>query len=143
MNNYENKILDAIELVVDSKLQQQKYDKTIKAKILKYEDSLSGKYLLQYQNSNFYAYSNNIDEVYSDDSMVYVLIPNNDTSQIKTILGKASTENKQENISQDSSLYEVKGRNCIYLEKNSFSACSYKEEEKTIYDLDTNIDLLI
>ena len=85
--NYENKILDAIQRIVDNAISHASYDKTIKGTIVKVADEDTGKYLIRYQDSSFYAYSNDSKISYSVDDMVYVLIPGNDMTQMKTIIG--------------------------------------------------------
>ena len=54
---YENQILDAIETIVNQRVKNAGYDKTIQAKVINCEDPTIGKYKVQYQDSNFYAYS--------------------------------------------------------------------------------------
>jgi hypothetical protein len=42
---------------------------------------------VEYQDSTIIAYSNDIETTYSKGSCVYILVPNNDLSKQKTILG--------------------------------------------------------
>lgn len=51
--NYENKILDAIETVVNNAVSNAGYDRTIQAKIISCIDPTIGKYKVQYQDSTF------------------------------------------------------------------------------------------
>jgi hypothetical protein len=81
------KILDAIELLVSNSVEKAGYNKTIQAQIVSCEDATIGKYKCRYQDSVFYAYSNNTDVTYSNKTLVYVLIPNNNINQNKTIIG--------------------------------------------------------
>ena len=71
---YENQILDAIEMIVDKKVNTADYDKTVQGRIISCEDSTIGKYKIQYQDSIFYAYAINADVSYSIGSEVYILI---------------------------------------------------------------------
>ena len=54
------------------------------------EDATIGKYRCRYQDAIIYAYSNNTDVTYTKGSSVYILVPGNDMTKEKTILG--STE---------------------------------------------------
>jgi len=86
-----NQILDALDITVMNAVKKASYDKTIQAQILSCEDPSIGKYRCKYQDSVFYAYgAAGVDSNYSKGAMVYVLIPGNDMSKTKTILGSAS-----------------------------------------------------
>lgn len=87
MNIIEKQICDAIDIIVQKAIAQADYDKTIQATIINCVDATIGKYKVKYQDSFFYAYSNNLETTYSNGSMVYILIPGNDFSRDKTILG--------------------------------------------------------
>ena len=81
------KVLDAIELLTKNSVQRAKYDRTIQAQIISCEDQTIGEYKCRYQDATIRAYSNNIDVKYASGKQVYILIPGNDMSQRKTILG--------------------------------------------------------
>jgi len=113
-NNYENKILDAIQTLVDNAVNKAGYDKTIKAVVSKCVNESTGKYVVKYQDSTFYAYSSDLDSVYSGGTSVYVLVPGNDMSQTKTILGsvdKLGTE--YITISESDSAYQEIGTSIV------------------------------
>ena len=113
-NNYENKILDAIQTLVDSAVSNAGYDKTIRATISKCVNQNTGKYVVKYQDSSFYAYSSDLDAVYTGGTPVYVLVPGNDMSQTKTILGtvdKLGTE--YISLSETSAAYQEVGTSLI------------------------------
>ena len=59
-NNYENKFLDAMQILIDNAVSRAGYDKTIKAVVSKCVDESKGKYVVRYQDSSFYALENNI-----------------------------------------------------------------------------------
>ena len=65
--NYENKILDAIETVVNNAVSNAGYDRTIQAKIISCIDPTIGKYKVQYQDSTFFAYSGSSEIIYTDE----------------------------------------------------------------------------
>jgi len=81
------KILDAIELLTENSIKKAAYDKTIQAQIISCEDETIGKYKCRYQDAIIYAYSNNVDTTYNEKSYVYILVPDNDMSKEKTIIG--------------------------------------------------------
>lgn len=83
--NYEQTIIDAIELIIDKKLSQFACDKTIIATVMSYENDL--KYTLQFQDVTFTAYALSNNTIYTKGQQVYVLIPQNDFSNKKFILG--------------------------------------------------------
>lgn len=136
-NNYENKILDAIQTLVDTAVSRAGYDKTIKAVISKCVNQNTGKYVVKYQDSSFYAYSNDLDSVYNGGTPVYVLVPGNDMSQTKTILGsvdKLGTE--YINLSESSSAYQEVGTSVVTPNGTIPGISSYKSggDSLVIYD---------
>ena len=146
-NNYENKILDAIQTLVDNAVSKAGYDKTIKAIVSKCVNESTGKYVVKYQDSTFYAYSNDLDSIYNGGTPVYVLVPGNDMSQTKTILGsvdKLGTE--YINISESNAAYQEIGTSIVTPNQNTptFGVSSYEanEDSATIYDRETTTTLV-
>ena len=130
---YENQILDAIETIVNQRVKNAGYDKTVQAKIINCEDPTIGKYKVQYQDSNFYAYSGSSEISYMDGSEVYVLIPNNDMSRDKTILGAVSRLGKNyATAAEGEEAFEIIGNNCVE-DSKQYNLCSYKTQDITIY----------
>lgn len=82
-----DQILDAIELLAKSSVERAGYDKTIQAQIISCQDKQLGKYKCKYQDAIFYAYASNPEINLSNGSMVYILVPQNDMSKDKTIIG--------------------------------------------------------
>lgn len=133
-NSYENKLIDAIETIVDSKVANAGYDKTIQAKIINCIDPTIGKYKVQYQDSTFYAYANSTETTFANGADVYVLIPNNDMSRDKTILGTTEKSGlNYTNNAEGEEAYETVGNNCI-TSNQTFELCSYKPETIVLYD---------
>jgi len=129
---YENQILDAIETIVNSAVKKAGYDKTIQAKIINCEDQTIGKYKVQYQDSVFYAYSGSSEVTYNNGSEVYILVPSNDMSRDKTILGSVSKLGKNYAVSAEGEeAFEVIGNNCVESNK-SYNLCSYKTTNEYI-----------
>ena len=82
-----DQILDAIELLAKNSVERAGYDKTIQAQIISCQDKQLGKYKCKYQDALFYAYTSNPTVSLSNGTMVYILVPQNDMSKDKTILG--------------------------------------------------------
>lgn len=141
--NYESQILDAIQMLVDNAVSKANYDKTIKATIVRCVDATIGKYVVRYQDSSFYAYSHNTDNTYTSGTMVYVLIPANDMSQDKSIIGTVDRLGiDYVSIIEGENGYEVTGVNAINSQID-FELNSYKSEDiKILYHRDNNIKLI-
>lgn len=88
MSDVNNQICDAISIIVDKKLSQANFDKTIQATIVAQGDKTKGEYKVKYLDSLFYAYDKSGND-YAVGTQVYVLVPENDLSKVKTILGTA------------------------------------------------------
>ena len=80
-------VIDAIEIIADQKLKTASFDRTIQATVLSCTSNTKGEYRCRYQDSKFLAYAPNPDITYSENALVYVLIPGNDWDATKTILG--------------------------------------------------------
>ena len=72
MNSIERNICQAIDIIVQKAVSEAQYDKTIQATIVNCVDIEIGKYKVKYQDSTFYAYSNDVDVTYSDSASVYI-----------------------------------------------------------------------
>ena len=83
----ENAIVEAIQIIADKKISQANFDKTIKGLIYNVVDSTIGKYQVKYQDSIFQAYATSSKITYEKNQQVSVLIPGNDFSRTKTIIG--------------------------------------------------------
>lgn len=143
MRNYEDSICEAIEYIVDHAISQADFDKTVQATIVECIDKSIGKYKVKYQDSSFYAFSNNPSVSYSKGTNVYILIPKNNMANMKSIVGtvEALGTDYLDNIENDSS-YSPIGKNLIQ-NQNVFELCSYKKaEELILYDKESNINLI-
>lgn len=63
------------------------FDTTIRAIIQERVDSATGKYKIQYQDSVFYAFTEDTKTIYAKGTEVFVLVPENDFTQEKRIIG--------------------------------------------------------
>ena len=142
--NYEEKILEAVHILVENAVTNAKYDKTIKGIVSRCMDETIGKYVIKYQDSAFYAYSNNTDIRFTPGTEVYVLVPGNDMAQEKTIMGSVEKLGPDYiSILEGDKKYEVVGKNCIEDNKDSFELCSYKnDQQKILYERDSETNLI-
>ena len=140
--HYENQLLDAIETIVENKLDRADYDKTIRAVIQSCLDDTIGKYKVKYQDSSFEAFSNNLDMKYTEGTQVYILVPKNDMSQTKIILHAVDSEalERPQVIDIQEQHYTTIGENT--LSSSPYELCSYDGETIiTLYDRDNDINL--
>ena len=135
MSSIESNICQAIDIIVNKAINQASYDKTILAQIISCEDATIGKYKIRYQDSTFYAYSNNIDTTYSKGTDVYILVPNGDLNKEKTIIGTTKKLGiNYINIIEGDDAYEYLGTNCI-TSSSDFSLCSYNTHTEVLYNV--------
>ena len=141
--NYESQILEAIQILVDDAVSKANYDKTIQGTISRCVDATIGRYIVRYQDSSFYAYCNNTETTYPAGTSVYVLVPGNDMSKDKSIIGTVDHLGPDYvSIIEGENGYEVTGVNTINAD-GTFGLCSYKKEDlKILYDRDNNVDLI-
>ena len=144
---YEKNILDAIQILVDNAISKAGFDKTVQGTISKCVDEKNGKYVVIYQDSSFYAYSNDTSQTYSAGTPVYVHIPKNDFTKTKTIVGSVNKLgsdyiNKVDSVDK----YDIIGNTVLTLDGEQ-GVCSYlpngdalilynKDEENSLIDID-------
>ena len=138
MNNIENSICDAIDILVKQAIDSANFDKTIQATIINCSEPSIGEYLVKYQDSKFYAYASNPDITYNSGALVYLLVPEGDFSNHKTIIGAVKNlgANYNSQITQEDQYNEI-GNNCVDISENfsGWSLCSYESPEvQIIYD---------
>lgn len=132
----EDNICEAIELIVGKAVASANYDRTIKATIVSCVDQSIGKFKVKYQDSSFYAYATSSEVTYSKGKEVYILVPGNDMSAEKTILGTVNKLGVDYAVEPEGDeAYEVIGTNCIH-SSSTFELCSYKPEERILYSKD-------
>ena len=114
MSDLTNQLLDAIELIADKKVAAARYDKTIQATIVSCVDAQAGKYKIKYQGNMFYAYSTDTSTTLNNGISVYVNVPENDFSKVKTIIGTVANKgNLSSSIITENQRYEEIGIDCI------------------------------
>lgn len=89
MSQLSNSILESIQIISKHQIEKAEFDKTIQAEILNCIDKNIGYYRCNYKGAIINAYSSNLDIIYQKGNFVHILIPQNDTSKNKVILGLA------------------------------------------------------
>jgi hypothetical protein len=127
MANLSNTILDAIEIMADKKVSAAGYDRTIQATIVSQTNAAKGEYTIRYQGNKFYAYSTDLEKTYRKGATVYVLVPENDFTKVKTILGVAGNVDEYEGqYLAEEMKYEETSPDCIIDNESApIRLCSY------------------
>lgn len=134
-----SKILDAIELLTQNSIKKAAYDKTIQAQIISCQDETIGKYKCRYQDAIIYAYSNNIDTTYNEKAYVYILVPDNDMSKEKTILGTANKLGiNYISQAEGEQAYDTVGTNCVSTNASIYLNTAIDKYRYKIYPNENN-----
>lgn len=124
-------LLDAIDYMTTVKMDKLTLDKTIVATIVKSEDLIKNTYKIRYQgNDNLVARAQSGD-TYKKGQQVYVLVPQNDLSNDKIILGGASIDNAPSEAGFISSVmndYTYSGENAFLSSPRVFGLSSIHTE---------------
>lgn len=125
-----NNILQAMQIISDKRISKTQYSTTIQGIIKKCQDTSTGKYSLQYQDSIIQAYAISPSIQYSKDTLVYVFVPNGNLSEYKVILGsdKQLSVNFVESYKGQDGEYEDTGRSFIP-EVNKIRLSSYRKPD--------------
>lgn len=131
-------ILKAIDSLTKNRIERLQLDKTITGSIIKCNNALTREYKVSYNGGSLTAYAKE-GETYTNGNSVYVLVPENDFTKQKIILGLSSAQSDDNNISFVSSAlsdYNIIGKNIIndVNEIQPIGLHSYlKEEYKLLY----------
>ena len=132
MDNTVEYLYDGIRYIVGECLTKAGYDRTIQGTIVKCVNESIGQYMIKHQDSIFTAYSANVEAKYANNAIVYILIPGNDMTAHKTILGSVKNEGIQGNkVITDSDRYLLYSENLLTLKK-TFGLCSYKSNSTKV-----------
>lgn len=122
-------LLDAIDYMTTAKMDKLTLDKTVVATIVKSEDLIKNTYKIRYQgNDNLVARAQSGD-TYKKGQQVYVLVPQNDLSNEKIILGGASVDNASSEAGFISSVmndYTYSGENAFLSSPRVFGLSSIR-----------------
>lgn len=135
-------ILQTIDIIASKKIASAGFNRTIQATVLSCEDASRGKYKVKYQDGVFYAYTENTSVSYTNGTTVFILVPNGDMSQTKTILGavsKTGVDYVNAIVSQQE--YNIIGNNVI-LDNNFSGLCSYKTKSIVLYNKDLSENII-
>ena len=115
MANLQESILQAVDTLVQNRIEGIEADKTVIATIVACSNALTREYKVNYNGGYIVAYAQE-GVTYSANTAVYVLVPQGDFTQKKTIIGKTQAVDDDQNISFVSSAlsnYNLIGANCI------------------------------
>ena len=114
-NKYQESILQAIDYLVNNRIDKINKDQTITGTIANCDNALTQQYSVNYNGGLITAYAQE-GASYKQNQEVYILVPEGDFSKRKVILGKASQVTEDDNITFVSSLlnnYNMIGQNVI------------------------------
>lgn len=112
-NQLQDAILDAIDTLVNHRIENLQADKTVTATIVQCTNSLTGEYKCSYNGGLLYAYAQE-GVTYTQNQSVYILVPQGDFTQKKTIVSKTQAIEDGQNITFVSSAlsnYNLIGKN--------------------------------
>lgn len=142
MASYEETFCQAMQLIAENAVKNAGYDKTIQATIISCEDKTTGCYKVQYQDNIFLAYSADTKVKYTKGNLVYVLIPNSNFDNNKTILGSVTKIGSDYiDVTDEKDQYEIIGNNICQQDKE-FKLSTYETAVKVLYDAEASIDEL-
>lgn len=144
-NQIQEAILSAVDTLVNNRIDKIEADKTITGTVIQCTNALTNEYSISYNGGRLLAYAQD-GTSYSQNATVYVLVPQGDFTQKKTIISKAQALEDDSNITFVSSAlsnYNLIGKNPISdpLGLQPVKMCSYlKDNYVLLYqrDLDDN-----
>lgn len=143
-----NYLCDAIEVYAKKYVAEAPFDKTIKATIISCTSESKGEYKCKYQDAQILAYASDPGVSYTENTMVYILVPRNDMTETKTIIGTVDKlgEDYIRTISQVTKFDPI-GDNILDIpspegiEINTWGT-PYGTNIKVLYDKDLGINLI-
>ena len=132
---YSNSLLQAMSIIANKAVSDASFNKTIQAVIVECKDATIEKYRVRYQDGFWEAYGNGSGVTYLPGTSVYILVPNGDMSQPKTIIGTVQKLgiNYINTISEQNQYYE-NGNNTLVNNITQFELCSYQTQTIQIYN---------
>lgn len=146
-DNIAEYICDAIEILTEKYISAAPFDKTIKATIISCTSESKGEYKCKHQDAQIIAYASE-GATYTEGTMVYILVPRNDMTETKTIIGTVDKlgEDYVRTISQVTKFDPI-GDNILNIpspeniEINTWGT-PYDTNIKVLYDKNEEIDLV-
>lgn len=138
---YSDTLLQAMSIIAKKAVSEAQFNKTIQAVIVECKDASIEKYRVRYQDGFWEAYGNGSGVTYLPGASVYILVPNGDMSQPKTIIGTVEKLgiNYINTISEENQYYE-NGSNT--LSTNQFELRSYQTKTIEIYNRNKEKNLI-
>ncbi len=135
-NEFQDSIFKAVDVLLDKRVENLDTDKTITATIDTCVNMIEHQYLVNYQNGLMYAYAQD-GAAYTKDQQVYVLVPQNDMTKKKIIIGRATTavdDSKTTFVSSVINNYNFIGSNTLSTDEVAFGLHSYiKQDYQELY----------
>ena len=133
-------VYKAIDVIVGKRIEDLHLDKTIEATVEQCLNLTTGKYRLRYGSGLFDAYAG-ANDIYMPNTAVYVLIPENDFSRKKTIIGQANTgtqtnTDELQSITSLYSGYSIVGKNIISPIQNGVNRFDLKSWDYALSESD-------
>lgn len=147
--NLQDTILQAVDTIVANRVSQLATDKTVTATIAGCTNALTREYLVSYNGGSMKAYAQE-GATYTTNQTVYVLVPEGDFTNQKTIISVAQATEDDSNISFVSSAlsnYNLLGGNCWsdlhkLIPNAGLGVRSYKKEDcKVLYQRDPDPEI--
>ena len=128
MSDITQNLLNTISMMTAHAVSNAHFDRTIEAVIMACEDQALGIYKVKYQDSIWRAYSNNTNTKYNAGTSVYILVPGNDMSKNKTILGTVNSLGKDyiDYVSNEQNYIENGNSVITSTSGTEYGLCSYK-----------------
>lgn len=136
MSKIEQSILDSIEILLDKRVSQLQFDRTVRATIIEKQDQSIGRYKVRYQNSEFSAYAIDSDATYRDNDQVYVEIPSSDYNKTKMIIGSVKELGSRyiDAVTSQGKMTTI-GSN-VFSSTDTIAFCSYNgKQEKSLQNI--------
>ena len=93
MSDIIDEVFTSIHLIVDKKISDLKLDKTIQAVVISHTNTLNNLYRISYQGVDYDAYGP-LDRSFDINSLVLVLVPENNFSNKKIIISLADKQSE-------------------------------------------------
>lgn len=141
----EQQICQAVQTIVDKKIQKAAFDKTISAIVVKCVNAAAGQYLISYQNGQFTAYGNpSSASMFQPGTLIEVLIPNGDFGAKKIILSTTAKTGYDTTVTATvvSCIDAIAGRYSVIYNGTTFQAFADKSES-ALYEDGQQVQILI
>lgn len=127
--------------VIQTSIGNAAFDTTIRAIIQEKVDEATGKFKLQYQDGVFYAFADDVKTNYNKGTEVFVLVPKNDFTQDKRIIGSVKTlGGDYVSVFTYDERYKKIGKSAFVDNSEWFSIKSKPDQKIILYDAEVDAD---